>query len=117
MKKQEMKKNKSNSNQKTDSNVIGVKTKKEIATGRDDTQLVSVVSTEKSLRLMESNNGLIFVFTKSSTKKGIQNYMEKKLGAKVDNVNTSIIKGNKKAFVYFSKETPAIDVATKLGIL
>jgi len=101
-----------NSSQKT-----GLKTKKEINTRRDDTQMMNVVSSEKALRLMDSNNGLIFIFSKASTKKGIKTFLEKKLDAKISNVNTLIVKGNKKVYVYFSKETPAIDVATKLGIL
>ena len=81
------------------------------------TQLLTVVSSEKSLRMMESNNGLIFIFSKQSSKKDIKQILETRLGAKVSAVNTTIVHGNKKAFVYFSKETPAIDVATKLGLL
>ncbi|MFP4402896.1 MAG: 50S ribosomal protein L23 [Candidatus Woesearchaeota archaeon] len=76
------------------------------------------LSTEKSIRLMESENSLVFVVNRKSNKKEIKEDMEKKYKMKVLKVNTLITKdGIKKAYVRFADETPAIDLATKLGIM
>jgi ribosomal protein uL23 len=75
------------------------------------------LSTEKSLRLMESENTLVFVVERKATKKEIKEAIEKTFNAKVLKVNT-LIKGNeKRAYVGFSNETPAIDIATNLGLM
>ena len=76
------------------------------------------LSTEKSLRLMESENKLIFVVEKKSTKKEIKKAIEEIFKAKVLKVNTMITRqGKKKAYVQFSMETPAIDIATNMGLM
>jgi len=76
------------------------------------------LSTEKSLRLMESENKLIFVVDRKANKKDIRRAVEEIFKAKVVMVNTLIdTKGKKRAYVKFSQETPAIDVATKLGLM
>jgi len=75
------------------------------------------LSTEKSIRLMESENTLIFVVDKKATKLDIKSAIEEAFSVKVSNVRTFIMKGIKKAYVQFSSETPAIDVATKLGLM
>lgn len=76
------------------------------------------LSTEKSIRLMESENKLIFIVDKKATKKDVKEAVEKIFKAKVDEVKTFISsKGNKRAYVKFSEETPAIDVATQLGLM
>jgi ribosomal protein uL23 len=76
------------------------------------------LSTEKSLRLMEAENKLVFVVDKKSTKKEIRNAIEEIFKAKVLKVNTMITRqGKKKAYVQFSMETPAIDIATNMGLM
>ena len=76
------------------------------------------LSTEKSIRLMESENKLIFVVDKKSTKKDIKKAIEEVFKVKVEKVNTFISpKGEKRAYVKFSMETPAIDIATQLGLM
>lgn len=76
------------------------------------------LSTEKSIRLMESENKLLFVVDRSATKKDIKEAIEKMFKSKVVKVNTFIAAdGKKKAYVKFSQETPAIDVATQLGLM
>ncbi len=76
------------------------------------------LSTEKSIRLMESNNSLIFVVDSKATKKEIKEAIEKLYDVKVKKVNTSIGPGAKKrAYIKFSDETPAIDIATKIGLM
>ncbi len=76
------------------------------------------LSTEKAIRLMESENKLLFVVGRKTTKKDIKEAVEKMFKAKVEKVNTLIgPDGKKRAYVKFSAETPAIDIATQLGMM
>ncbi|MBT4023082.1 50S ribosomal protein L23 [archaeon] len=76
------------------------------------------LSTEKTIRLMESDNMLIFIVEKSATKKQIKEAIEELYSVKVVRVNTAIDpKNRKKAYIKFSEETPAIALATQLGIM
>ncbi len=75
-------------------------------------------ATEKSIRMMESENKLVFVVDIKATKKGIQKELETMFKAKITKVTTHITpQGEKKAYVKFGKETPAIDIATQLGLM
>lgn len=76
------------------------------------------LSTEKSLRLMESENKLIFTVNMKATKKEIKNSIEEMFKVKVDKVNTFVTQeGQKRAYVKFNASTPAIDIATNLGLM
>ncbi len=76
------------------------------------------LSTEKSIRLMESENKLIFVVNKKANKKEIKEAIEKIFKAKIIKVNTFVSsKGEKRAYVKFSADTPAIDIATQMGLM
>ncbi|MBU0666264.1 MAG: 50S ribosomal protein L23 [Nanoarchaeota archaeon] len=76
------------------------------------------LSTEKSIRLMESENKLIFIVERKVTKRDIKEALETKFKVKVQKINTLITpSGKKKAYVKFLPETPAIDLATKLGLM
>ncbi|MFH1915882.1 MAG: 50S ribosomal protein L23 [Nanoarchaeota archaeon] len=76
------------------------------------------LSTEKSIRLMESENKLVFVVDESGRKAEIKAEIEKRFNVKIIKINTfTDTKGRKKAYVRFSADTPAIDVATKLGLM
>jgi large subunit ribosomal protein L23 len=76
------------------------------------------LSTEKSIKLMESENKLIFEVDKKATKEAIKNEIESFFKAKVVSIQTRIgPDAKKRAYVRFSNETPAIDIATKLGLI
>jgi len=76
------------------------------------------LATEKSIRLMESENKLVFVVEQKATKTQIKEAIEELFEAKVENIHTLNTNGNqKKAYVQFSEDTPAIDIATKLGLM
>ncbi|MDP3765099.1 MAG: 50S ribosomal protein L23 [Nanoarchaeota archaeon] len=76
------------------------------------------LSTEKSIRLMEAENKLIFIVNKKATKKEIKKAVEDMFKVEVDNVNTFINSdGEKRAYVKFSSKNPAIDIATKMGLM
>ena len=76
------------------------------------------LSTEKAIRLMESENKLVFVVDEKAKKEEIAKAISDEYGAKVDNVKTVVDqKGRKKAYVKFAADVPAIDIATKLGLM
>ncbi len=76
------------------------------------------LSSEKCIRLMEADNKLIFVVQLSATKSQIKEAVQQLFQAKVTNVNTQITPhGEKRAIVTFAKETPAIDIATNMGMI
>jgi len=67
---------------------------------------------------METENKLIFIVSMKSTKKQIKKAIEEMFKVKVIKVNTLITpKGTKKAYISLSIDTPAIDVATQLGLM
>jgi len=82
-----------------------------------DQVIITPLSTEKSLRLMEAENKLIFLVQRKANKEEIKKAIEKMFKAKVVEVNTLIKSGKKRAYVKFSSETPAIDIATNLGLM
>jgi len=76
------------------------------------------LSTEKSIRLMESENKLIFVVDLKARKPEIKEAIEKTFKVKVVKVTTLITpKGQKRAYVRLSPDTPALDIATDLGLM
>lgn len=76
------------------------------------------IATEKAIRMMESENKLVFVVEEKATKPQIKKAIEDLFKAKVTAVNTvHTIKGQKRAYITFAKETPAIDIATQLGLM
>ncbi len=76
------------------------------------------LSTEKTLKRLESDNSLVFVVDKKATKKEIKEEIEKLYKIKVVSVNTTIdTRNRKKAYLKFSPDTPALDLATQLGLM
>ena len=82
-----------------------------------DKVIINPLSTEKSLKLMESENKLVFLVQRKAKREEIKQAIEKTFSVKVVKVNTLIKDGKKKAYVKFSSETPAIDIATNLGLM
>lgn len=76
------------------------------------------LATEKSIRMMEASNTLVFVVARKATKFDVKEAVEKAFTAKVAKVRTMIDNtGEKRAYVTFHKDTPAIDIATNLGLM
>jgi len=76
------------------------------------------LATEKAIKLIESENKIIFIVDKKATKKQVKEAIETEYKVKVLKVNTLITsKGKKKAYISLSNESPAIDIATKLGLM
>jgi large subunit ribosomal protein L23 len=75
------------------------------------------LTTEKAVMLIERENVLTFKVGKDETKESLKNEIEEIFGVKVEKIR-SLIRGNKKiAYIKLKKEFPAIDVATKLGLI
>jgi large subunit ribosomal protein L23 len=75
------------------------------------------VATEKAIMIIEGQNVMTFETEKENTKKEIAKEVETVFDVKVDKVRTSIRKNKKYAYVKLKKEFPAIDLATKLGMM
>ena len=76
------------------------------------------LTTEKAVRLMESENKLLFRVDKKTKKEEIKQAIEKIFNVKVVKVNTlHTPTGQKRAYIKLSRESPAIDIATELGLM
>lgn len=80
--------------------------------------IIYPLSTEKSIRMMETGNVLTFIVNKDSKKSEIKKDLEEMFKVRITKITTNIMAdGSKKAYVKISPETPAIDIATKLGMV
>jgi len=76
------------------------------------------LSTEKSIRMMETDNTLAFIVHRNATKGDIKKELEQMFKTKIISVRTMILpSGKKKAYVKISLDMPAIDIATQLGMV
>ena len=79
--------------------------------------MLKPITSEKAVKMIEIDNTLLFETERKNTKLDIKNEIEKVFSVKVKKIRT-LIKGNKKyAYAVISKESPAIDIATKLGMI
>jgi len=75
------------------------------------------ITTEKAVKLIELENTLIFQTDRQVRKEEIKKEVEEMFNVKVDKVRV-LIRGNQKnAYVRLNKKNPAIDVATKIGMI
>ena len=78
---------------------------------------MKVMSTEKAVRLIELNNTLVIEADKRKSRTEIKKEIEEVFNVKVDSINT-LIRANKKiAYVKLNAKNPAIDIATRLGMI
>ncbi len=76
------------------------------------------VSTEKAIRMMESQNKLVFVVERKAKKADIKKAFEVTFKVKVTAVRTVITpRSQKRAYITLSPESPALDIATQLGMM
>jgi large subunit ribosomal protein L23 len=79
--------------------------------------MMKPVVTEKAVMAIETQNILTFVTEKEKTKPEIAKEIEDLFKVKIESIKTHI-RGNKKYIhVKLKKEFPAIDIATKLGLM
>lgn len=79
--------------------------------------MIKPLVTEKAVMLIESQNVLSFETEKQKTKIEIKNEIENLFKVKVDKMRTRIHGNKKYVYAKLKKEFPAIDVATKLGLM
>jgi len=79
--------------------------------------LEKVKSTEKIVRQIEADNVLVFVVDRVVSKAKVKKEVEELFDVKVAKVRTHTLKNKKVAYVKLNSEYPAVDVATKLGMM
>jgi large subunit ribosomal protein L23 len=79
--------------------------------------LEKIRSTEKIVRQIEVDNVLVFVVDRAISKPEIRTEVEDLFDVKVAKVRTHTMKNKKFAYVKLKSEFPAVDVATKLGMM
>ena len=75
------------------------------------------ISTEKAVMMIEKDNILTFSTEMMETKETIKKEIESLFDIKVDDIRTLSKKNKKYAYVKLNKKYPAIDVASKLGVI
>ncbi|MEK6846762.1 MAG: 50S ribosomal protein L23 [Nanoarchaeota archaeon] len=79
--------------------------------------ILKPVTSEKAVKMIDVENVLLFETERRRNKEEIAKEIEKLFGVKVVAVRTLIRQNKKYAYVKLAKENPAIDVATKLGMI
>lgn len=79
--------------------------------------IIKPVTSEKAVRMIDMDNTLTFETDMKFDKLQIKTEVESLFKVKVLAVRTHVTKNRKYAYVRLTKENPAIDVATKLGMI
>jgi len=79
--------------------------------------MIRAVTSEKAVKMIEMDNTLLFETSRNEDKETIAKEVEGLFKVKVDKVRTLIKLNKKYAYVKLNKANPAIDVATKLGMI
>ena len=75
------------------------------------------IVTEKAVMMIELQNTLTFETEKKNNKTEIKDEIENLFKVKTEGISTKINGNKKQVHVKLKKEFPAIDIATKLGII
>jgi len=78
---------------------------------------MKLITTEKAVRLIEIGNTLVVQVDRRKTKKQIKEEFEEMFKVKVDSINTLIKRNKKNAYIKLNEKNPAIDIATKIGMI
>jgi len=79
--------------------------------------MLKPISSEKAVKMIELDNTLLFETDRRSTKEEIKKEIENIFSVKVEKIRTHIVLNKKYAYVRLNKSNPAIDIATKLGMI
>lgn len=79
--------------------------------------IIKPIATEKTVKLIELENTLVFEVDRRKNKKEIKEAFEKMFDVKVEKIRTLIRENKKFAYIKLDKKNPAIDLATKLKII
>ncbi len=78
---------------------------------------MKLMTTEKAVRLIELNNTLVIEIDRRASRTQIKKDFEEMFNVKVDSINILIRKNKKLAYVKLNEKNPAIDIATKVGMI
>lgn len=81
------------------------------------TSILKPVTSEKAVKLIDTENTLLFRTERKTPRDEIKEQFEKIFNVKVEKVRTFIRDNQKFAYIKLKKENPAIDIATKLGMM
>lgn len=73
--------------------------------------------TEKAIRLIETENTIVFVVDMRANKQEIRKITEEQFNVRIKSVNTEVVNNKKIAYIRLKKEFKAIDIATRLGLI
>ncbi|MEK6933377.1 MAG: 50S ribosomal protein L23 [Nanoarchaeota archaeon] len=79
--------------------------------------IVKPITSEKAVKQIEIDNTLLFETGRQYTKQEIKREIETLFKVKVEKVRTFIRENKKFAYVKLNKSNPAIDIATKMGMM
>jgi len=79
--------------------------------------ILKPVTSEKAVKMIELDNTLLFEAPRTVNRADIKNEIQRLFNVKVENVRIMIKLNKKFAYVQLKKENPAIDIATKLGMI
>ena len=79
--------------------------------------MIKPITTEKAVRLIELNNTMVVEVDRRDSKTEIKKEFEEMFNVKIDSINTLIRLNKKYAYVKLNAKNPAIDIATKLGMI
>jgi len=79
--------------------------------------ILKPVTTEKAVKMIDIDNILLFEVERKNRKPEIKKEIESAFSVKVDSIRTHIVKNKKLVYVKLDRKNPAIDVATKLGMI
>lgn len=72
---------------------------------------------EKALRLIEADNTLVLISNREESKTKIKKEAEELFKIKIDGISTHIRNNKKYVYIKLNKKYPAIDIATKFGLI
>ena len=75
------------------------------------------LATEKAIMKIERENTISFIVDMRKTKEEIKKEIEETFDVKVKKIRTLIRDNKKHAYIQLTKDFPAIDLATKLGMI
>jgi large subunit ribosomal protein L23 len=75
------------------------------------------ITTEKTVKLIELENTLVFEVDRRLNRKEIKKEFEEMFNVKVDKIRSLSRKNKKIVYIKLDKKNPAIDVATKLKLI
>jgi ribosomal protein L23 len=79
--------------------------------------MIKPITTEKVVRSIELDNTMAVEVDRRMNKGEIKKEFEETFKVKIDSINTLIRKNKKIAYIKLNEKNPAIDIATKLGMI